>query len=300
MGYNDLIFNGLLQAEESTTDMVMQYYSVSTDEEVCSVLDQWFAETTSDPSLLVMASSEYRIIMQAYRDRLATMPANKQVLQFEGSIADNLNLVTFQVSMYGASYLAGVAAREMLADTTVSGITLKKNAMVMLGTSIDPTILPAADGFSDGYRKVGWDGSVDTHCLSADYSGYANALLGYQKMYEWSQRYSFFYPVAGGSNNGVFRYLREYPDKGYTCGMDVDQSGLCNAIIGSMVKHVDRLLNYYITTWMHTGALPPSATYDLSSGYVDFLPIAGFPFASAVEAARPAAIAAEQEYLTTR
>lgn len=54
----------------------------------------------------------------------------------------------------------------------------------------------------------------------------------------------------GGSNMGIYRYLREHPDGPWVAGMDVDQSPFSSKVIGSEVKHIDDLLVQIVRDWI--------------------------------------------------
>ena len=83
--------------------------------------------------------------------------------------------------------------------------------------------------------------------------------------------YPFIYVMAGGSNNGVYQYLREHPQvSGYTAGVDVDQSAYSDRIIGSMIKGIGSCIGNYIHRWTEGTENPHYAEYDLRSGYTYF------------------------------
>lgn len=106
--------------------------------------------------------------------------------------------------------------------------------------------------------------------LAEDWTGYVAATKTYQKMTGWSAKYGFIFPVAGGSNSGLYRYSREFGNAPYLAGMDIDQSGLSDKITGSVVKNIDRLIYEYLKEWTATGTMPEDAFYGLESGYVDW------------------------------
>ena len=71
--------------------------------------------------------------------------------------------------------------------------------------------------------------------LADDWTGYVSASLAYRKMSDWAVDYDFIFPVAGGSNAGIYRYSREFEVSPYLAGMDIDQSSLSNRITGSVI-----------------------------------------------------------------
>ncbi len=117
-------------------------------------------------------------------------------------------------------------------------------------------------------------------------------------MSDWSKEYGYIFPVAGGSNAGIYRYSRENEDSPFLAGMDIDQSGLSNKITGSVIKKIDRLIFKYLMEWSTTGTMPESQLYGLESGYADWKlsPIYKAEYKDIMEQARQQAITKEQEY----
>ena len=122
----------------------------------------------------------------------------------------------------------------------------------------------------------------------------------YHKMYEYDGQYDFIYAVAGGSNMGAYRYLREKPECGiYTAGMDIDQSAYSTLIVGSMVKRMDLVLHDHLNNWYNKKDLPRYCHYGLESGYIDwqiadrYAELKGY-----VESVREEAIRKEKAYET--
>lgn len=97
---------------------------------------------------------------------------------------------------------------------------------------------------------------------------------------------------------GIYRYLREYPNGVYTAGMDTDQSALCTQVIGSVVKHIDLLIEDYITDWLETGEMPQYKQFGLESGYVDWILSPDYKnvFDAYMEDVRETAIRKERNY----
>jgi basic membrane protein A len=68
---------------------------------------------------------------------------------------------------------------------------------------------------------------------------------------------AFIFPVAGGSNNGVYKYTRDMVvSLLLVCGMDVDASAYSVRVPCSMVLHLDLLVNRLLTQWLTSGELP--------------------------------------------
>lgn len=286
-GYNDCILAGVQNFKKAYhNDVEIYQYSPGTSEEAVRLLNDWLSLSESNiPALFVVASSDYEeLLMEVLEEKSLT--SNKRLLLFESDNANNIPATTFRLSMYGASYLAGVTAAQVLDNG--------KNALVLLAHPGDNTIAKAGDGFSDGFKDSAEDNKAFTEYLAQDWTGYVSAQVAYQRMSEWAQNYDFIFPVAGGSNQGVYRYTREYADAPLTAGMDVDQSGLSRNITGCVIKHIDQVVYNYMETWLSTGELPESAVFGLESGYTDWLLSPYFSeYQSVVDAARNTAIRKE-------
>lgn len=117
-------------------------------------------------------------------------------------------------------------------------------------------------------------------------------------MSDWSKEYGYIFPVAGGSNAGIYRYSRENEDSPFLAGMDIDQSGLSNKITGSVIKEIDRLIFEYLMEWSTTGTMPKAQLYGLESGYADWKlsPLYEVEYKDVMEQIRQQAITKEKEY----
>lgn len=289
MGYNDLILQGLQTVRKERGEMESYFYTPENMEEAERIFSDWLsAETNGQPSLFVLTTHDYEELASKCLQDMHQLPEGKSVLLFESRNPDGLPVSYFQISMYGASYLAGVTA----ANCTLG------QPLIVLGNSNDASVWHAADGFEDGYISQTDSGTVTVQALADDWSGYAKASETYQMMNEWTKNYGFIYSVAGGSNAGIYRYLREYPHGIYTAGMDTDQSALCSQIVGSMVKRIDLLIEDFIIQWLDTGTMPEQTMYGLESGYVDWVLAPSYKdaFQEIVKKERDIAIQKEKEY----
>ena len=84
--------------------------------------------------------------------------------------------------------------------------------LVLLANNTDSPINIAKDGFIAGYGS-----DCDVEYLADDWTGYVSASLAYRKMSDWAVDYDFIFPVAGGSNAGIYRYSREFEVSPYLC-----------------------------------------------------------------------------------
>lgn len=291
-GYNDCILTGVQNFKKTYFGKVEIYqYSPGSLEQAERLVSDWLSLPGSDiPALFIVASNEYE---QLLTSQLAekSLTSNKRILFFESDNPARLPVTTFRMSMYGASYLAGVTAACCMENTG-------KDALVLLAHPADKVIATAEAGFRDGFTSVAPAVKVNTEYLADDLSGYISAPLAYQRMRMWAESYGFIYPVAGGSNQGIYRYTRENEESPFTAGMDIDQSGLSRKITGSMIKHIDMVVYNYMESWLKTGELPESATLGIESGYIDWMLSRSYSqYSTYVDAARDAAIKKEETEL---
>ena len=285
MSYNDCILQGVqrFKLEQPETDIYI--YSPQSLDEAEKIFSDWLVRPESNiPVLFVLATSDYEPIAEKYLKE-HSLTANKSILLFESRKRYNdPNIYTFQISMYGASYLAGATASRCCGD---------KKALALLANDSDSPIGIARDGFISGLQ-----GECDVKYIADDWTGYIQSYFTYQKMSEWSKEYGYIFPVAGGSNAGIYRYSRENEDSPFLAGMDIDQSGLSNKITGSVIKEIDRLIFEYLLEWSTTGTMPEAQLYGLESGYADWKlsPIYEAEYKDVIEQIRQQAITKEKEY----
>lgn len=259
MSYNDCIFEGVQKFKKSHPEVDIFLSSPPDMETAERIYSDWLKRPGSNiPVLFVLASSDFEALVDKYLD-LYQLSDNKSLLLFESlKVYENPRIRTFQISMYGASYLAGITARSCAGDS---------RSLILLGSSTDVPTFSARDGFIDGLGSPDYD----VQAFADDWSGYVMAPEAYRSMSTWARQYGFIFPVAGGTNSGIYRYSRENNDCPYLAGMDVDQSDLSPKITGSVVKLFDNLVEEYFTDWLTTGEMPESQIYGLDSGYVDWV-----------------------------
>lgn len=256
LSYNDDVLQGIL-GEKQQNDFRLQYHCPADMEEAETLIRRWQAEDT-DPQLYytIMAGSEYEDVARR------TLPPDERdnYLMFE-TPGEDFTISTFRFSGYGISFLAGlVAYAHTRADT----------AAYLGGQRGEGFIRECYDGFRDGYRYAGGREVVETY-LSDGADGFGMPQRAYLLADSLYRSYPFLYVMAGGSNNGVYQYLREHPAvEGYTNGVDVDQSAYSTRIVGSVVKNMGRCVAGYISRWMAGEPGPHRTLYDLRSSYLSF------------------------------
>lgn len=286
MSYNDCILEGVQKFKKAHPEVDVFLSSPQDLETAERIFSDWMQRPGSQiPVVFVLASSDYEGLVDKYLPQYP-LTSNKRILLFESlKKYDDPHVSTLQVSMYGASFLAGRVA---------AACNPEKRNLVLLGSSTDIPIQSAKDGFVDGLSADNYD----VEYLADDWSGFVMANVAYQRMSEWVQVYGFIFPVAGGSNSGIYRYTREISDAPFLAGMDVDQSALSTRITGSVVKLFDKVIDDYFTSWLQEGEFPDAMIYGLESGYVDWKlsPLYEERFNEIVNAARTEAVEKEKLY----
>lgn len=215
------------------------------------------------PTLIIFGSSEYLDIVEKLKKNTSISGSNVSVLLFEvdslAPASNDINYYSFIISTYKACYDAG----KYVADKRF------RNPLIWLSNPIDVQMDYFRDGFSDGYYDV-TGVRPDVRYLADDYSGYSMSDSAYRAMAELDSLYDFIFPVMGGSNLGIYRYLREHPDGPYVAGMDVDQSKYAKNIIGCLIKNIDRAVVDFTNDWIEGNEIPQQQVFDASSGYIEW------------------------------
>jgi basic membrane protein A len=289
-GYNDLIMRGVQQVYRNREDVDISCYSPTSAEEAAERFVYWREHVKDDGvrELYVLAGSDYEDLAQEYVNSATALPEGKEVLLFESNIeAAEAPISTFRISMYGGAYLGGKAVAYMGC----------KSPVIFLANPSDQPIRVSALGFTAGYGA-----EVPILYLADDWHGYTMPDSTYRIVGQQVAQHDFIFGVAGGSNVGIYRYFREYPAaQTWTAGMDVDQSAFSDKIIGSLVKHIDRLIVDYLNLWIDGGSFPKHTVYGLESGYEDWVVGAdyGTTFGTFVEDNLQEAIQKEEDYEAT-
>lgn len=259
-GYNDQIMRGVQRVHMHYPDASFMFYSPSELDQAKSMYEFMKEISPNVPTLILMASNEFAdIAIQMHAD----MPDHHEILLFECAEQPRFEgldrIHVFDIDMYGASYLAGVTAAAATQDSV----------LVWLSNPRDDVIARAASGFTAGYKSV-LDREPAVRYFWEDWHGYMMSEQAYEQMASVAPRYGYIFPVAGGTNMGIYRYLRENPDGPLVAGMDVDQSIYSTRVSGSVIKRIDVLLEDLIGGWINGEEIPQHRTCGLNDGYSDW------------------------------
>ncbi len=251
-GYNDKITAGVMQFYESH-DVAMSLIRPTTIDEARSALHAWLAADADVPSLLVLAGSDYEAMMKSEH---LTLGQNRKILMFE---SDGIpGICTFRIQRYGASYLAGCMASPHGEATVVAALPGEQ------------TLADGIRGFADGYSAHNGGRQAKVAYLADSYSGYAMPDSAYRLAATMEDH--FIYPLAGGSNNGLYKYSREHSlVTMLVAGMDADCSAYSDRVPFSVVIRMDEVVERYLSDWYDGRELAERQTFGLESGVVDIV-----------------------------
>jgi len=283
MSFSDDIMRGVLKAQKEL-GFSFHYHVPSDTEDARKKMEEWDANFTATSSLTIFGSNEYEELAK----EIQSSDDRHQYLLIEASSID-FDIPVFRFSGYGVSFLTGIAAYSY---------TQKDTAVYLGGQQNHSYIEECRIGFRDGYLYAGGK-EIVTMYLSDKPDGFSMAQAAYNLADSLYRSYSFIYPVAGGSNSGIYRWLRTYPGHpAYAAGVDVDQSVYSDHIIGSMIKEIGRSLFDYIGLWIAGEELPRWNLFDLQSEYTYFLLSEPFreELEKVIDSYKDITIEKEQEY----
>lgn len=252
-GYNDEILAGVMEVANSK-DVEVSLVHPSTMDEAKEVFNNWKQTATTEPKLLVLASRDYEDLA---RTDGTGLDAKHNVFLFE-SDGEGMpsGVKTFDISRFGVSYLAGCMAQE------------SQVAYILMAMQGDNTLEEAAQGFTDGYKAHSTKGLLLTSYLSETTAGFSMS----DSAYHWAsgKELSFIYPLAGGSNNGIYKYTREVLFTGLlVAGMDIDCSAYSIRVPFSVIIDIKKATADYLSAWIEGEELPDKRTFMLKDGIAD-------------------------------
>lgn len=263
-GYNDLILSGALRFYQAHKEVKLSLVWPHDIAEADGILTSWLAEESKERQLLILGGNEYE---QMVREKDIELDKNKTILLFESEGIQGVN--TVRIQRYGISYLAGCI------------VAPEGCATIIAALPDDPILTDAISGFTDGFKaycdnkeeededsyfKTG----LDTIYLANDYTGYAMPDSTYRLVTEINN--GFIYPLAGGSNNGIYKSIRDnHFALAMVIGMDADCSAHGKSIPFSVVIRTDKLVENYLSMWIDGEELPSHSSYGLEDGYTDII-----------------------------
>lgn len=262
-GYNDLILSGVLRFYQEQENVNLSLVRPHNIEEVELFLASWMEKESDVRELLILGSNDYELMV---REKDIELDKNKTILLFESEAIPNVN--TIRIQRYGVSYLAGCI------------VAPEGCATIIAAMPDEPILMDAISGFSDGFNAYYNEDNVedsyyfstglDTIYLANDYTGYAMPDSTYRLVNEINN--GFIYPLAGGSNNGIYKSIRDnHFALTMAIGMDADCSAHGKSIPFSVIIRTDKLIEDYLTMWVDGKELPSHSSYGLEDGHTDIV-----------------------------
>ena len=199
------------------------------------------------------------------------------------------------VPIYGASYLAGKATKELLSSKT------NPRVITLLANDYMESLNDGLQGFAQGYGKsddtyifnyydterqeasaiTQLDFLVETinnQAAGGDIHGFNSQDIAYKIAYNDNfNHFDLYFPICGGSIHGLLRYNREWgKDSFYTVGMDSDMSMYSSQVPFSVVRHVDKAAKLCIKQWVADGKIPHFQRLGLEEGYTELVISKGY------------------------
>lgn len=254
IGYNDLIMDGIMRFYLNN-DVKMSFIKPWDENNIPQYVETWINETKNGPqSLLILAEENYGPIAHSLNGKLAT---NQQVLVFECD-DDNFpeNVTSFYIDRYAVNWMAGRMCEEHPSATVIAA---QKDSHMLER---------AIKGFADGYRE-GSGKETTVHYLSDTDKGYNMPDSAYRMTDDVGR--TVILPLAGGSNNGIYKAARERLLPIMVIGMDIDCTNHCQNTPFSVIIRIDSLVEKYMTEWMNGNMNDGTTRYGLKDGMTDIV-----------------------------
>lgn len=256
-GYNDQILAAASRYCLEHPRIELDYSSPTGDADAERSFLDWLgkAENVED-EMLVLTQQSYEEIVEKHKTEID--PRKHRILLLD-SRRDDLPVHAVYISYYGACYWAG----RLHADTgeSMSAAIIKANDRNMVLNEMEAGF---RHGMADGGGEIDCIGVLDNE----GENGFDMASDAFRLVAELPITVDLIFPIAGGSNLGVYRFTREFPKTFLTVGIDVNQENYSASIGFSLLKHTDSLLQEYLEAWLDGKTLPAgSRVVGLADGY---------------------------------
>jgi basic membrane lipoprotein Med (substrate-binding protein (PBP1-ABC) superfamily) len=272
-GYNDAAAEGIFAfvGETGTRLRLLQPKDLAEAEKM---YHQWMAENASqDSAVIILGSSAYEEIAQniGQLDDLRfdnfSRSNGSRILLFESN-AEIDGVSTVMVSHYGVSYLAGAMSQGF-------------DALIMAAAKGVPALEESIAGYMEARKAYageyeGLSCKTTLHYLTGGEEGFAMPDSAYRyiarRANETSNYDEMIFPLLGGSEAGVLRYLNDDElIEALMIGMDVDQTGLSSRIPFSVVIRIGDVIKQYLNDWLAGREWPKHQRFGLKDGAADIV-----------------------------
>lgn len=253
--FADSLYEGVVKAGLHVNFEKTEIMSNDADE-AKKTYTSWIQNQAENTELIIAAGVDYAGFITESGCELN----NRKLLYMDYKLeqCDNIRNVIYKT--YAPSFLAGVAAME---------VSQTGKAAIIGGMDIDP-VNEFIEGFKAGVEYAG--GTItETRYISQNNDGFWSAEKAKEIAMELYEEVDVIFPVAGGSNTGVFEATKA-EDGRYTFGIDSDQSFWGKTVIlGSVVKHLDLSVEEAITDFADDTLETGIFYMGIEEGKTDFL-----------------------------
>lgn len=269
LGYVDAIYNGTVKGV-SKGKMKLSINELPSDDAQAvtkfrSILNSIKKENANSRKLMVIANDNFESILHQCENDIKS--ADGVDILFGETNDTTLSVHTFRMPQYGIYYQAGM----------VIGSELYRFGKILIANA-NPTDLPIKEmrhGFSqaiDDSKKATPSSQlqIENRFLSITTGGYHIPDSAYRLSYLISD-YTLVLPLCGETAQGFLRYSRETPLAFSVIGVDYDMSDYAVGTPLSVVKHIDKVVEQWITKWGEGALQERHQTYGLASGYSEIV-----------------------------
>lgn len=293
LGYQDLVYYGASLAKESFHFTLENVHpdSKKTAEDLIKVFFDESDSGTYTQRLLLVSSTDFNSLFAKHSKWKQN---DKNTILILGNRENNIDAHFWDISLFGASYLAGRTVKDMGLDS----------AIVLAANPKTQSIQDAVNGFIKGYKKS--KGSFDTdnnllYLSENEGEGFDSQLPYFYAAFTTSfEEPTFIFPAMGGSNLNLFRFIQETKDSLdiLSCGMDADQGYINDKIAFSIEKKIDKLVMDFTEKWAGGQALENDFFATFDTKYVDIVVSSGYEnWESHFNKFEDEAVKAERAYL---
>ena len=267
--YNDLIYYGVEAAASKYHVRTMQLSPASREEGIAyleNIFQQMSTPRDTIKRLFIVASPAYDSWLRQNNHRLENNPY-ADLLYLETSTPLEGKGSTLYLSYYGAMYEAGAITPHFSDEVLLVGANRENES-----------VAEAMQGFQDGFA-TNYVSPKHEKRLFVDYIGQyqdegftISDSLAIQMMTrpQWNRAHTIpmIAPICGGAGMS-FQRMSEILLQFLFMGVDVEKiSGNCQH---SVVKHIDRALDYTIDMWLSPQGMPKHQSLGLASGHTEVL-----------------------------
>ena len=265
-GFQDNIYAGITN-KRKTLGFDLETASPCDSSDAEESIQKFFDERDStgyDKRLLILSAGSYASFIKTHKNW--TEDENNKILVLDYNNSDSLNVHTRYISLYGVSFWAGISVAS-------SG---SKKIRIVAANPKSFAINEAINGFITGAKGAGVnvDSKEDVSYIAENEDeGFSDLFIYFDIKNIETSLYDFIFPVMGGSNENLFRYMRQFADSVSikTCGMDTDQQYLSEQIQFSIIKRMDLIVGKFLEDWINENTLEQNSVESLSSGYADIV-----------------------------